>query len=51
MTTNVLPPLRGSRFLLAIFPWAYAHGYVLPSLRDSGKVHFKTYASDEQSEL
>jgi len=38
----VLPPLRGSRILLAIFPWAYAHGYVLPSLRDSGNVQPQT---------
>ncbi len=32
----MLSPLRGSRSLLVLFPWAYAHGYVLPSLRDSG---------------
>jgi hypothetical protein len=36
-----LPPLRGSRFLLESIPWAYAHGYLLPSLRDSGSTQLE----------
>jgi hypothetical protein len=32
----LLAPLRGSKHVLATeVPWAYAHGYLLPSLRDS----------------
>jgi hypothetical protein len=40
---HALPPLRGSKSFFALFPWAYAHahGYVLPSLRDSGNAQLQ----------
>jgi hypothetical protein len=31
---ELLSPLRGSKhFHMDFFPWAYAHGYLLPPLR------------------
>jgi hypothetical protein len=38
---DALPPLRGSDSFFALFPWAYAHGYMLPSLRDSGSAQLQ----------
>jgi hypothetical protein len=38
---NALPPLRGSDSFIALFPWAFAHGYMLPSLRDSGNAQLQ----------
>jgi hypothetical protein len=38
---NALPPLRGSKAFFAFPPWAYAHGYVRPSLRDSGNAQLQ----------
>jgi hypothetical protein len=54
---RLLAPLRGlKRLVFTSIPWADAHGYLLPSLRDSGKgatlkslsesvIHFLAYAS------
>jgi hypothetical protein len=39
----VLPPLRGSDSSFALFPWASAHGYMLPSLRDSGNAQLQNW--------
>jgi hypothetical protein len=40
---DVLPPLRGSDSSFALFPWADAHGYMLPSLRDSGNAQLQNW--------
>jgi hypothetical protein len=38
---NALLPLRGTESFFAFPPWAFAHGYVLPSLRDSGNAQLQ----------
>jgi hypothetical protein len=38
---NALPPLRGSKSFSAFPPLANAHGYMLPSLRDSGNAQLQ----------
>ena len=44
-TYRLLSPLRGLCVSSDCDPWAYAQGYVLPSLRDCGIGDFKTYVS------
>jgi hypothetical protein len=47
---NALPPLRGSGSFFALVPWAYAHGYMLPSLRDSGNAQLQELHASDTSE-